>query len=76
MSNAMTRAEHLEWCKQRAREFIAAGDYNGAYTSMASDLSKHPETRGHAGIELGLMEAMFGQGWTHQSITKHIEGYN
>ena len=37
--------EHLEWCKQRAREYLANGDAQGACDSMLSDLGKHPETR-------------------------------
>lgn len=40
----MTRDEHLEWCKQRAREYLNDGDIKNAVTSMLSDLSKHPET--------------------------------
>lgn len=41
----MTRAEHLEWCKKRAREYLDDGDVKNAVTSMLSDLSKHPETK-------------------------------
>lgn len=40
----MNRAEHLEWCKQRAREYLASGDWANAIASMCSDLGKHPET--------------------------------
>jgi hypothetical protein len=38
-----TREEHLEWCKQRARVYIEAGDLANAVASMASDMEKHPE---------------------------------
>jgi len=41
----MTRDEHLAWSKQRALEYLDAGDLANAFTSMASDLSKHPELR-------------------------------
>lgn len=41
----MTRAEHIEWCKQRAREYLDKGDLRNAVASMTSDLSKHPETQ-------------------------------
>jgi hypothetical protein len=44
----MTRSEHTEWCKARAREYLDMGDVKGAVTSMLSDMSKHPETRGIA----------------------------
>jgi hypothetical protein len=40
-----TREEHLEWCKQRAREYLDAGDLANAVASMGSDIDKHPETR-------------------------------
>ena len=39
-----TRAEHLAWCKTRALEYVESGDLKGAQASMASDLTKHPET--------------------------------
>lgn len=39
-----TRAEHLQFCKDRAMEYVNAGDYQNAVTSMMSDLGKHPET--------------------------------
>lgn len=41
----MTREEHLEWCKQRAREYLDQGDVHNAITSMMSDLTKHEGTR-------------------------------
>ena len=39
-----TRAEHLEWCKQRAMEFCERGDADGGLLSMLRDLGKHTET--------------------------------
>lgn len=38
------RAEHLAWCKQRALEYLDAGNLQDAVASMGSDLNKHPET--------------------------------
>lgn len=40
----MTREQHLAWCKQRALEYVDAGDLAQAVASMDSDLRKHPET--------------------------------
>jgi TolA-binding protein len=40
-----TREEHLEWCKQRALEYLDQGKIVDAITSMMSDLAKHPETK-------------------------------
>jgi len=31
----MTRDEHLEWCKKRAREYLARGDAANAIASWA-----------------------------------------
>ncbi len=42
----MTREEHLEWCKVRAREFLDRGEYGPAITSMMMDLKKHSDTVG------------------------------
>jgi hypothetical protein len=46
----MTRAEHLAWCKQRALEYLDAGDLVNAMASMGSDMSKHPGTRGYPAV--------------------------
>jgi len=53
----MTRDEHLEWCKMRAREYLRDHDIKNAVTSMLSDLSKHPETAdlAHGGfVKVGI----------------------
>ena len=57
----MDRAEHLQWCKDRALEYCDHGDINQAWASMASDLRKHEETANHSAIELGSMMLMEGQ---------------
>jgi len=56
----MNRAEHIQWCKKRALEYIEAGDVTNAITSMMSDLSKHPETEKLNDMlgQLGLIYAM------------------
>jgi len=72
----MTRTEHLEWCKKRALEYVDAGDISGAHASMTSDLGKHPETKNHPAIELGMMLLMAGQLSTKDEIRKFIEGFN
>lgn len=72
-----TRQDHLAWCKRRAMEYVNAGDYNSAVTSMLSDLSKHPETANSArGVlaQMGMMELMRGP--TRESITRYVQGFN
>lgn len=73
----MTRQEHLAWCKQRALQYVATGDYNSAVTSMLSDLDKHPDTKDSAGgilAQLGMFELINRP--TRESITRYIEGFN
>ena len=72
----MTRAEHLQWCKDRALQYCNLGDMQQAYTSMASDLGKHPETKGHTAIELGLMMLMNGHLDSEHEMRKFINGFN
>lgn len=72
----MTRQEHLDWCKQRAIEYVDQGDIQNAYASMASDRGKHPETEGHAAIQLGMMMLMAGQLSSPQEMRRFIEGFN
>jgi hypothetical protein len=72
----MTRQEHLEWCKQRALAYCDVGDATNAWASMASDLSKHPETENHAAIQLGMMMFMGGMLNGVSEMRKFIEGFN
>jgi len=71
-----TRQEHLEWCKRRALAYIEASDLTQAYASMVSDLGKHPETKNHAGIQLGMMMLMSNHLGTPEKMRKFIEGFN
>ena len=41
----MTRDEHLAWVRERALEYLEAGDPHSAIASVISDLGKHEETR-------------------------------
>ncbi len=71
----MTRAEHLAWAKSRALEYVEMGDLNAAFMSLVSDLRKHPDTEGHAGLALGAMLYGAGQLDTPKAMREHIEGY-
>lgn len=72
----MTRAEHLQWCKDRALEYANANDLQQAFASMASDLRKHPETKSHPGIQLGIALLMNGHLDTKNKMIKYFEGFN
>ena len=43
----MTKQEHLNWCKQRAFEYLDLNDPTNAIASFMSDLAKHKETINH-----------------------------
>jgi hypothetical protein len=71
----MTRAEHLDWAKQRALEYVGRGDLANAVASMVSDLAKHHETRVSADgfiALVGMMEIERGP----EAVRHWIEGFN
>lgn len=72
----MTREEHLAWCKQRALEYVERGKFLDALASIGSDLDKHPETHGHAGIRLGMELWVAGHLRNTDEARKFIEGFN
>lgn len=57
----MTRAEHLDWCKQRALEYAERGELSDAFASLVSDLRKHDGTRRHPAIKVGAEMLWSGQ---------------
>lgn len=76
LTRKMTRTEHLEWCKRRALQYVEDGNLDDAYTSMASDLRKHPELKDHPAIGLGLQMMMSGLLSTPGEMRRFILGFN
>ena len=75
----MTREEHMQWCKDRAMEYVERGDLVNAVASMMSDLSKHDETRdsGTGAMRmLGLMAATQAQNSDRAAVERYIKGFN
>lgn len=72
----MTRAEHLQWAKDRALAELDAGRPRDAVVSMLSDLRKHPELDGHSGGTLGAMLLVGGFLGRDREIREWIEGFN
>ena len=72
----MTQDEHLEWAKKRALEYLDAGDTRNAFTSMLSDLCKHPELENHAGTRIGAA-FMLLPGWmdNREEVRRWIVGF-
>lgn len=73
----MTRDEHLEWCKKRALEYVDSGDVQQGFTSMLSDLSKHPDLKDHIGCKMGVGFMML-PGWINNApeVRRWIVGFN
>jgi len=72
----MNRAEHLQWCKDRAIEYIENGDIQEGITSMMSDMNKHPETRSDTLNSLSLMMLTSGQLHSMHKAREFINGFN
>jgi len=72
----MTQDEHLEWAKKRALEYLDANDPRQAFTSMLSDLSKHPELESHVGIRMALGFLLL-PGWidNREEVRRWIVGF-
>jgi hypothetical protein len=70
-----TYDEHLEWSKKRAIAYADRGELTEAFSSMASDLEKHPETAKHPAIELGLMLLLTGNLSTPHKMREFIEEF-
>lgn len=71
-----SREEHLQWCKDRAEEYLARGQVRNAYASFASDMQKHADTAGHIDLGLGLQLMMIGDLSDVASMRRFIEGVN
>jgi hypothetical protein len=71
-----SRKEHLDWCKARALAYIDAGEPDKAFTSMISDLRKHPATESHTAIELGSQLFFGGHLDSPIKMREFIEGFN
>jgi hypothetical protein len=71
-----TRSEHLAWAKQRALEYLDAGDLKNAYASMVSDLSKHDDFRKPAYAMLNEIGMMYLKRHDAPGLRGWITGFN
>jgi hypothetical protein len=74
--NQPTRAEHLQWCKDRALEYVEMGALEMAILSMQSDIRKHPETTLTHPIEVALLRMLFSQPRTAENVRHWIQSFN
>lgn len=70
------RAKHLQWCKERALEYVDKGDVSQAYASFVSDMGKHESTANHPAMELGHIQLFSGMLSTPAQMRSWIEGFN
>ncbi len=76
VTDGITRADYLAWCKKRALEYVDLGDPQQAFASMTSDLNKHPATANHSATTLGMQMLMSGYLDSAAKMRRYIEGYN
>lgn len=76
MPEHMTRAAHLQWAKDRALEYVEAGDLTNACASILSDIGKHPQIDPSTIQTLWAMEAMTGGLNTADNVRRFINGIN
>jgi len=72
----MNRQEHLEWAKQRAREYLNRGDSVSAIASMASDLKKHEAWAGSDTLIGTLVMATAFEPDQMAAARRFVEGFN
>ena len=75
-SEASTGAEHLQWCKDRAAQYLAIGDASEAWASFCSDMQKHDETRQHPALLDGTRLRLGGFLSTVDELRAFIAGLN
>lgn len=68
----MDRAEHLEWAKKRALEYVDRGEIEQAVNSMISDLGKHPDTERSVKVAVMIMLTVRDV----PSARRFVEGFN
>ena len=73
--DALTRDEHLAWCKRRALEYVGAGDLTHAVASMASDLKTHPDTDNPALSGLVMLGMMYVTDGDKTAVQRWIERF-
>lgn len=70
------REDHLQWCKDRANEYVDNGDMQQAFASFHSDMQKHPETANHIALEMGTMLLVSGNLSNAHQMREWINGFN
>ena len=70
----MNRAEHLQWCKNRALQYLDNNAMPAAFASFVSDMGKHPDTP--IMMPLLVIGQSFCMTGSLVDMRKWIEGFN
>ncbi len=54
------RGKHIRASRKEALFILESGDYQGAFSCMCTELMKHPETKDHEYIALGMAQLIDG----------------
>jgi len=73
--HALTRDEHLAWCKRQALEYVNAGDLARAVAGMGSDLRNHPDTDNPALPGLVIIGTMYAADGDKAAVLRWIERF-
>ena len=70
----MERAEYVELCKVRAREYLKANDLGNAVASMLSDMDKQEDTKVNSFLAMvGILSITNND---REGVKRFIEGFN
>jgi len=69
------RAEYIKWAKDRAINILDTGDINGAWASMASDISNRQDAQDTTAILLGTQLMAGGKLSTVDQMRDFINGF-
>lgn len=74
-----TRAEYLQWAKDRALAYVDKGELSEAMTSMLSAMNKREDTKFKSGSTLGVLihlGIMHIQNNDTRKMRRWVEGFN
>lgn len=72
----MSRTDFLDWARDRAEPYLERGMVQDAFTAFASDLEKHPKTKNHPALMLGLQQLVCGRLATVEAMRNFLAGFN
>jgi len=74
MDNMNDRKEWLQFCKNRANEYLDRDNLSEAWASFYSDMQKHPELIKHPKLTYGIFRFVTAD-FTVESMRKFINGF-